>query len=140
MPCACAASTRLITSSNAFGVPIQSSSAVAFIFTAVKPGTRLEQEEIFGPVLSVVQVDTPEEAFAVNNGVKYGLSSSLYTRDLNVAFRAMEALDNGINGLTELLERLTVSLGTLDGNVASLQESMEPVGRLVDKLPGGGRR
>jgi alpha-ketoglutaric semialdehyde dehydrogenase len=66
------------------------------IFTGVKQGSRLEQEEIFGPVLSVVQVESAEEAFAVNNGVKYGLSSSLYTRDLNVAFRAMEELDNGI--------------------------------------------
>ena len=66
------------------------------IFTGVKQGSRLEQEEIFGPVLSVVQVESAEEAFAVNNGVKYGLSSSLYTRDLNVAFRAMEQLDNGI--------------------------------------------
>src|SRR5687768_14727010 len=66
------------------------------IFAGVKQGMRLEQEEIFGPVLSVLRVDTPEEAFAINNGVKYGLSSSVYTRDLNVAFRAMQELDNGI--------------------------------------------
>jgi aldehyde dehydrogenase (NAD+) len=67
------------------------------IFTDVKPGSRLEQEEIFGPVLSVVRVDSAEEAFRVNNGVKYGLSSSLYTRDLNLSFRAMTELDNGIS-------------------------------------------
>jgi acyl-CoA reductase-like NAD-dependent aldehyde dehydrogenase len=66
------------------------------IFARVEKGYRLEQEEIFGPVLSVVRVSTPEEAFAVNNGVKYGLSSSLYTRDVNVAFRALTDLDNGI--------------------------------------------
>jgi alpha-ketoglutaric semialdehyde dehydrogenase len=66
------------------------------IFAGVKPGSRLEQEEIFGPVLSVIRVDTPDEAFAVNNDVRYGLSSSLYTRDLNVAFRALQVLDNGI--------------------------------------------
>jgi len=66
------------------------------IFTGVRPGSRLEQEEIFGPVLAVVQVDTPEEAFAVNNDVRYGLSSSLYTRDVNLAFRALNELDNGI--------------------------------------------
>lgn len=52
----------------------------------------------------------------------------------------MKHLDTGIAGLTDLLSQLTISLGTLDGNVASLQESMEPVGRLVDKLPGGNRR
>lgn len=66
------------------------------IFTNVRPGSRLEQEEIFGPVLSVIKVDTADEAFAVNNGVKYGLSSSLYTRNVELAFRAMSELDNGI--------------------------------------------
>jgi aldehyde dehydrogenase (NAD+) len=66
------------------------------IFARVDAGSRLEQEEIFGPVLSVVRVSTAEEAFAVNNGVKYGLSSSLYTRDVNLAFRALQELDNGI--------------------------------------------
>jgi aldehyde dehydrogenase (NAD+) len=66
------------------------------IFTGVQAGSRLEQEEIFGPVLSVIRVETPDEAFRVNNDVKYGLSSSLYTRDVNVAFRALNDLDNGI--------------------------------------------
>jgi aldehyde dehydrogenase (NAD+) len=66
------------------------------IFTDVRPGSRLEQEEIFGPVLSVLRVETADEAFRINNGVKYGLSSSLYTRDLSLAFRAMQDLDNGI--------------------------------------------
>ena len=66
------------------------------IFARVQAGSRIEQEEIFGPVLSVVRVSTPDEAFAVNNGVKYGLSSSLYTRDVNLAFRALNELDNGI--------------------------------------------
>ncbi|MEA3246918.1 MAG: aldehyde dehydrogenase family protein [Gemmatimonadota bacterium] len=66
------------------------------IYTAVKPGSRLEQEEIFGPVLSVIRVKDADEAFAVNNDVKYGLSSSLYTRDVNLAFRAFSELDNGI--------------------------------------------
>ena len=66
------------------------------IFARVEPGSRLEQEEIFGPVLSVIRVSLPEEAFAVNNDVKYGLSSSVYTRDVNVAYRALVELDNGI--------------------------------------------
>ena len=66
------------------------------IFTGVAAGSRLEQEEIFGPVLSVVRVHSVDEAFAVNNGVRYGLSSSVYTRDVNVAFRAIQQLDNGI--------------------------------------------
>jgi alpha-ketoglutaric semialdehyde dehydrogenase len=66
------------------------------IFTDVEQGTRLEQEEIFGPVLSVIRVSTVDEAFAVNNGVRYGLSSSVYTGSVNVAFRALQELDNGI--------------------------------------------
>lgn len=66
------------------------------IFTNVAAGSRLEQEEIFGPVLSVIRVADAEEAFRVNNGVKYGLSSSLYTQDVSLAFRAMQELDNGI--------------------------------------------
>ncbi len=66
------------------------------IFARVQAGSRLEQEEIFGPVLSVVRVSDADEAFAVNNDVKYGLSSSLYTRDVNLAFRALNELDNGI--------------------------------------------
>ena len=66
------------------------------IFTGVKPGSRLEQEEIFGPLLSVIRVRTPDEAFAVNNDVRYGLSSSLYTSNVTLAFRGLNELDNGI--------------------------------------------
>jgi len=66
------------------------------IFAGVRQGDRLEQEEIFGPVLSVIKVADADEAFRVNNGVKYGLSSSLYTQDVNLAFRALTELDNGI--------------------------------------------
>jgi alpha-ketoglutaric semialdehyde dehydrogenase len=66
------------------------------IFAGVKPGDRLEQEEIFGPVLSVVRIDSLEDAIRVNNGVRYGLSSALYTRDVRAAFRALDALDTGI--------------------------------------------
>ncbi|HEX2718531.1 MAG TPA: aldehyde dehydrogenase family protein [Gemmatimonadaceae bacterium] len=66
------------------------------VFARVEAGQRLEQEEIFGPVLSVIRVADADEAFRVNNDVKYGLSSSLYTRDVSIAFRAMNELDNGI--------------------------------------------
>src|SRR5690606_24840452 len=66
------------------------------IFAGVRPGSRLEQEEIFGPVLSVVRIGSLEEAIRVNNGVRYGLSSALYTGDVGAAFQALERLDNGI--------------------------------------------
>ncbi len=66
------------------------------VLAGVRPGMRVEQEEIFGPVLAVIEVDSLAEAIRVNNDVRYGLSSSLYTRDVNAAFRAMTELDNGI--------------------------------------------
>jgi aldehyde dehydrogenase (NAD+) len=69
------------------------------VFAGVKPGSRLEQEEIFGPVLSVIRVNGLSEAIQVNNDVRYGLSSSLYTRSLPGAFRAMTELENGITYL-----------------------------------------
>ncbi len=66
------------------------------IFAGVKPGSRLAVEEIFGPVLSVIKVGSYEQAVKVNNEVKYGLSSSIYTSNVNTAFRALEDLQNGI--------------------------------------------
>jgi len=66
------------------------------IFAGVKPKSRLEQEEIFGPVLSVIRVSSFEDAVRVNNDVRYGLSSSIYTSNVDRAFRALELLDNGI--------------------------------------------
>jgi aldehyde dehydrogenase (NAD+) len=66
------------------------------IVAGVRPKSRLAQEEIFGPVLSVMRVRSFDEAVRINNGVRYGLSSSVYTRNTNLAFRAMQELDNGI--------------------------------------------
>jgi acyl-CoA reductase-like NAD-dependent aldehyde dehydrogenase len=66
------------------------------VFAGVRPSHRIAQEEIFGPVLSVIRFSGFEEAVRINNGVKYGLSSSLYTRNVNLAFQAMQRLDNGI--------------------------------------------
>ncbi len=69
------------------------------VFAGVRPGTRLEQEEVFGPVLAVLRVQDLDEAIRVNNDVRYGLSSSLYTADLDAGFRAMSALETGITYL-----------------------------------------
>lgn len=66
------------------------------LLAGVKAGMKVEQEEIFGPVLSMVEVDSLEEAIQVNNGVKYGLSSSLFTENVNAAFRAIRDLTTGI--------------------------------------------
>lgn len=66
------------------------------VVTNVRPGSRLATEEIFGPVLSVIRVNSFDQAVKVNNEVRYGLSSSIYTNDINLGFRAMEELQNGI--------------------------------------------
>lgn len=66
------------------------------VFGDVKPKMRVAQEEIFGPVVSVIPVDHFEEAIQVANGVSYGLSASIYTRDVNKAFAAMRDLYTGI--------------------------------------------
>lgn len=59
-------------------------------------GTRISLEEIFGPVLSVIRVNDFDEAVRVANGVQYGLSSAIYTRNINNAFRAIMKLETGI--------------------------------------------
>jgi len=66
------------------------------IFTEVKPDARIAQEEIFGPVASVIPVDTWEETVEVVNSVKYGLSTSMFTRDVNLAFRSIRDFDSGL--------------------------------------------
>ncbi|GAB5489860.1 MAG: aldehyde dehydrogenase family protein [Phototrophicaceae bacterium] len=66
------------------------------LFDGVKAGMRVEQEEIFGPVLSVIEVGSFEEAIEVNNNTRYGLSSSIFTENVNVAFKAIRDISTGI--------------------------------------------
>ncbi len=66
------------------------------VFTDVKPKMRIAQEEIFGPVTCVIPFSTLEEAINIVNGVSYGLSSAIYTQDVNRAFYAMQELYTGI--------------------------------------------
>jgi aldehyde dehydrogenase (NAD+) len=66
------------------------------LFDNVRPDMRIAQEEIFGPVLSIIEVGSLEEAIQVNNTVKYGLSSSIFTENVNAAFRAIRDLATGI--------------------------------------------
>ena len=66
------------------------------IFDQVTPTMRIAREEIFGPVLSVLTVDSLDEAIRVLNDTPYGLSSSIYTRDVNRAMRAVRDIEAGI--------------------------------------------
>ncbi len=76
------------------------------IFTEVDPRMSVAQDEIFGPVVSVIPADDLESALAKANQVGYGLSSSIYTRDLHSAFRYADASEAGM---------LHVNLPTLGG-------------------------
>jgi aldehyde dehydrogenase (NAD+) len=66
------------------------------IFTDVQPGMRIAQEEIFGPTTAIMAVDSLDQAIEYANSTRYGLSMSIYTRDVNRAFRAMRELESGI--------------------------------------------
>jgi aldehyde dehydrogenase (NAD+) len=66
------------------------------ILTGVLRTHRVAREEVFGPVLSVIEVDGLDDAIDVVNGVEYGLSAAIYTRDINAALRAVDAIDTGI--------------------------------------------
>ncbi|HEY7547735.1 MAG TPA: aldehyde dehydrogenase family protein, partial [Blastocatellia bacterium] len=66
------------------------------VFASVRPQMRIAQEEIFGPVVSVIECRDLTDAIEIANGVKYGLSASIYTSDTNRAFRAMEEVQTGI--------------------------------------------
>jgi alpha-ketoglutaric semialdehyde dehydrogenase len=66
------------------------------IFAGVAPMARIAQEEIFGPVLSVIPVEDYATAVTALNQIRYGLSSAIFTRDANAAFRAMRDFETGI--------------------------------------------
>ena len=66
------------------------------VFGSVKPGMRIAREEVFGPVVSVLECADFDEAVAIANSIDYGLSTALYKRNVNLAFKAMRDLEAGI--------------------------------------------
>jgi len=66
------------------------------VFVDVRPEMRIAQEEIFGPVTDIILCSDLEEAVRINNNVPYGLVTSIYTRDVSKAFKAMERITTGI--------------------------------------------
>jgi aldehyde dehydrogenase (NAD+) len=66
------------------------------VFLDVRPDMRVAQEEIFGPVTDVITCTDLDEAVAINNNVPYGLVTSVYTRDVSKAFRAIERITTGM--------------------------------------------
>jgi alpha-ketoglutaric semialdehyde dehydrogenase len=78
------------------------------VFRKVRPKMQIAQEEIFGPTLSIIAVDSLDEAIEVNNDTRFGLSSSIYTRNVNDAFRAVRDVTTGV---------LYVNAGTIGAEV-----------------------
>ena len=66
------------------------------VLGGITPTMRIAREEVFGPVVSLIEFDTFEQAIEIANSVDYGLSASIYTKDVNRAFTAMRDLESGI--------------------------------------------
>lgn len=69
------------------------------LFTEVKPGMRIEQEEVFGPVLSLIRFREEEELLSAINGTSYGLSGSVWTSNVQTALRIAKRIDSGQVGV-----------------------------------------
>ena len=66
------------------------------VFTDAAPDMRISQEEIFGPVTTVIPASSLDDAIQIANGVRYGLSAAIYTQNVNRAFKAMNEMYTGI--------------------------------------------
>ena len=80
------------------------------IFAGVRPDMRIAQEEIFGPVVSIMPVDTLDEAITIANGAEYALSASVVTTNLRSAFSFMERIEAGVVKINQGTTGLQVQL------------------------------
>ncbi len=96
------------------------------VFTGVAPDSRIAQEEVFGPLLSVIGFSDESEAVRIANGVRYGLTASVWTRDVTRAHRVVDALEAGftwINGSS--LHFPNVPFGGVKGSGIGREEGLE---------------
>ncbi len=105
------------------------------IFTDVLPGMRIAQEEIFGPVVSLIRAKDIDEAINIANSVEYGLSSSIYSENMKNAFKAIEKIDTGITYINASTIGAEIHLpfggikstgnGTREGGTTAIEEFTE---------------
>ena len=107
------------------------------VFEGLAPDCRTNREEIFGPVVTLTPFDTEEEALAWANGTDYGLSATIWTRDLDRAHRVAHALHAGVVWInTWLLRDLRTPFGGMkssgvgrEGGLEALRFFTEQIGR-----------
>jgi alpha-ketoglutaric semialdehyde dehydrogenase len=89
---------KLLTGGNALeeGVHAKGNFIAPTVFRDMTPDMRIAKEEIFGPVTGIIEVGSVEEAIEVANSTQYGLSASIYTRDITNSFKAIEQLEFGV--------------------------------------------
>jgi aldehyde dehydrogenase (NAD+) len=91
------AGVQLLVGGERLGGDLERGAFVApALFAGVDPGSRLGQEELFGPVLGVIPVDSMEEAMTVANQIKFGLSASIFTRDIAKALTFAREIEAGV--------------------------------------------
>lgn len=105
------------------------------IFTDVSPGMRIAQEEIFGPVVSLIRAQDIDEAINIANSVEYGLSSSIYSGNIRNAFKAIEKIEAGITYINASTIGAEIHLpfggvkstgnGTREGGTTAIEEFTE---------------
>lgn len=96
------------------------------LFSDVTPGSRLEQEEIFGPVLAAMPFGSYDEAVKIANGVRYGLTTSVFTSDLRTAHRFAEDVEAGYVWVNEVSRHiLGVPFGGVKDSGLGREEDLE---------------
>ena len=86
----------LITGGYKIELPVPGWFYAPTIFGDIEPNNELAQEEIFGPVVAIIEYETLNEAIDIVNGTKYGLSAAIYTKDINESFKFMKEVETGL--------------------------------------------
>jgi acyl-CoA reductase-like NAD-dependent aldehyde dehydrogenase len=96
------------------------------VLTGVKPRDTVAQEEIFGPVLSVIRFDTEEEAVDIANDSPYGLTASVWTSDINLALRVVREIESGFTWINDSAKHFpNVPYGGVKASGFGREESLE---------------
>lgn len=104
------------------------------VITGADSSCRIMQEEVFGPVVTVTPFDTDDEAIALANGTRYGLSSSIWTRDLKRAHRVASAIDTGTVWVNSwLLRDLRVPFGGMKESGLGREGGFESLNFFTDE-------